>query len=112
MTRSGHRTALCWVSGAELCSFSIAGVYLGYAFQDGRVRMVAIEAIGAVMLASCLLAVGYPTAIAVALGVHGLWDLLHHSVIPTDIPRWYIPFCALVDWVVAAGLLIIWASAG
>jgi len=51
---------------------------------------------------------GYPVVILGALALHGLWDLLHHRLIDTEIPRWYIPFCAIVDWVMAASLFIIW----
>lgn len=95
---------------AALTLVLIAGVYVGYAFQDGRVRSFLIELPSA--LAFCAAAWiglnGYPMVIIMALALHGLWDLLHYRVIDTAMPRWYIPFCAATDWVMAASLFIIW----
>ncbi|KAG1437354.1 hypothetical protein G6F56_013148 [Rhizopus delemar] len=35
-------------------------------------------------------------------GLHGLWDLLHHFTLnKIKVPRWYIPFCFVVDITVA-----------
>lgn len=88
----------------------IAGVYVGYAFKDGRVHSILIELPTALVFsaAAWLGMNGYPDFILAALALHGLWDLLHHRLIDTEIPRWYIPFCAAVDWVMATSLFIIW----
>lgn len=88
----------------------IAGIYVGYAFMDGRVRSIFIQLPTAVAFsAAAWLGInGYPSFIVTALVLHGLWDVLHHNLIDTEIPRWYIPFCAAVDWVMAAGLFFIW----
>lgn len=88
----------------------IAGVYIGYAFMDGRVHNIVIELTTAVVFsaASWLGLNGYPMAIVGALVLHGIWDILHHGLVDTTIPRWYIPFCAVVDWVMAASLIAIW----
>jgi hypothetical protein len=36
----------------------------------------------------------------------------HRERVPTRMPRWYVPFCAVFDWVYAAGLLGIWWKKG
>ena len=88
----------------------IAGVYLGYAFRDGRIRLVLIELVGAVgFTAAAWLGInGYPSIILIALALHGFWDFLHNNFIDTEMPRWYIPFCAVVDWILSGSLFVIW----
>lgn len=95
---------------AALTLVLIAGVYIGYAFKDGRIRSVLIELPTAIgfSIAAWLGINGYPSLIVVALALHGCWDVLHHRFIDTDIPRWYIPFCAVVDWVMAVSLFMMW----
>jgi hypothetical protein len=82
----------------------IAAVYVGFAVADGRPRVIVIEcgiAAVFVLLASAsvtgtawLLVVGYA-----AHGLKDLWQERHHFVANT---RWWPPFCAAVDFVVAA----------
>ncbi|MEO1638958.1 MAG: DUF6010 family protein [Pseudomonadota bacterium] len=88
----------------------IAGVYIGYAFRDGRVRSIVVELSTAVgfAVAAWVGINGYPSVIIAALALHGCWDVLHNNLIDTDMPRWYIPFCAVVDWVMAVCLFMIW----
>ena len=88
----------------------IAGVYLGYAVKDGRARIILIELLGALGFAAAAWGGinGYPAIILVALALHGCWDFLHRSVIETDMPRWYIPFCAVADWIMAGSLFVVW----
>jgi len=95
---------------AAITMVLIAGVYIGYAFKDGRLRSVLTELPTAAgfSFAAWLGMNGYPSLILVALILHGCWDMLHHRYIDTDIPRWYIPFCAVVDWIMAVSLFIIW----
>ena len=85
----------------------IAAVYVGFAVADGRPRVIAIECVVAavfVLLASIsvtgtvwLLVVGY-----VGHGFKDFWQERHHFVGNT---RWWPPFCACVDWVVALVLI-------
>lgn len=97
---------------AALTLILIAGVYLGYAFQDGRLRIILIE----LTIATCFLVAGWlginghPELIIGAFVAHGVWDYLHHPLIDTQMPRWYIPFCALYDLAAGAGLALIWWS--
>jgi uncharacterized protein DUF6010 len=82
----------------------IAGIYGGFAFADGRVGVVLVE--GAALTAFVVLALMglwvAPGFIAVGLALHGAWDLAHRPRgIPTRLPRWYPPFCAVWDFVFA-----------
>jgi len=100
---------------AALTLALIAGVYLGFAFLDGRLSVMFTELLVALAFTGAALAATMfrPVWIAVALGMHGLWDWAHHRErVPTRMPRWYVPFCALYDWVYAAGLLGIWWMKG
>ena len=85
----------------------IAAVYVGFAVADGRPHVIAIECVVAavfVVLASVsftgtawLLVVGYA-----GHGLKDLWQERHHFVVNT---RWWPPFCACIDWVVALVLI-------
>ena len=96
---------------AALTLSLIAGVYLGFAFVDGRLSVMTTELVVALAFTGAALAaaISWPAWIAAALAAHSLWDWAHHQErVPTRMPRWYVPFCAIYDWVYAAGLLGIW----
>jgi hypothetical protein len=86
----------------------IAAVYVGFAVADGRPRVIAVECVVAsvfVLLASAsvtgtawLLVVGYA-----GHGLKDLWQARHQFVVNT---RWWPPFCACVDFVVALVLIV------
>ena len=97
---------------AALTLVLIAGVYLGYAFSDGRVKIIAMEGtVAALFTGAAFYAVTtQPWAVPVAYVAHGAWDVLHHRHVGTTMPRWYVPFCAIYDWVTAAGLTAIWLT--
>jgi hypothetical protein len=100
---------------ASLTLALIAGVYLGFAFSDGRLPVMLTELFVALAFTAAALggAMSWPVWIAVALGAHALWDWAHHRErVPTRMPRWYVPFCAVFDWIYAAGLLGIWWKNG
>ncbi|HUQ63448.1 MAG TPA: hypothetical protein VM121_06835 [Acidimicrobiales bacterium] len=85
----------------------IAAVYVGFAVADGRPRVIVIEiamATAFVLLASVsvtgtawLLVVGY-----VGHGLKDFWQERQQFVANT---RWWPPFCASVDGVVALVLI-------
>jgi hypothetical protein len=86
----------------------IAAVYIGFAVADGRPRVIAVES--SVTFAFVLLAAAAVTGSAwlLVLGYagHGLkdfWQERSHYVAGT---RWWPPFCAAVDWLVAVVLII------
>ena len=86
----------------------IAAVYIGFAVADGRPRVIAVESVVAgvfVVLAAAgvtatvwLLVVGYAG--------HGLKDFWQHRRQYVANTRWWPPFCAAVDWLVAAVLVV------
>ena len=87
-----------------------AGVYLGFALQDGRSSALGVEVVGVALFAAVatvalvrevvwLLAAGY-------FG-HGLWDLIHHRRgIDTAMPWWWVPGCLGYDAVLGAYILL------
>lgn len=94
------------VQALLLCA--IAAVYVGFAVADGRPQVVAIESVIAVLFV--LLAAASVTATAwllvigyTAHGLKDLWQQRHQFVANT---RWWPPFCACIDWVVAVVLIV------
>jgi hypothetical protein len=103
--------ALRWLDQATVQSLllaMIAAVYIGFAVADGRPKIIAVEssiAVAFVLLAAAavtgsawLLVLGYT-----GHGIKDFWQERNHYVAGT---RWWPPFCAAVDWLVAAVLLI------
>lgn len=85
----------------------IGSVYFGFAFKESRKTTRIIE----ISIATLFVSMGIlglwisPWILFTALLLHGIWDLLHHRTnILAEIPRWYIPFCATYDWVMATYL--------
>ena len=86
----------------------IAAVYIGFAVADGRPKVLAVEATVAgafVMLAAVgvtgpawLLVLGYA-----GHGVKDMWQERRQYVANT---RWWPPFCATVDFLVAAVIVV------
>lgn len=91
----------------------IAGIYVGFAVQDGRARIITTEALVAAGFATSAFVGLWVTAWAIptAFALHGIWDVAHHRHVTTRMPRWYVPFCAVYDWVFVAGLSAIWLLA-
>ena len=86
----------------------IAAVYIGFAVADGRPRVIAVES--SVTFAFVLLAAAAVTGSAWLLvlgyaghGLKDLWQERSHYVTGT---RWWPPFCAAVDFLVAIVLII------
>ena len=86
----------------------IAAVYIGFAVADGRPRVIAVEV--AVAAAFFLIAAASVTATAwlLVLGYagHGLKDYWQHRTHFVLNTRWWPPFCAAVDWLVALVLMV------
>ena len=86
----------------------IAAVYIGFAVADGRPRVIAVESAVAglfVVLAATSITA---TAWLLVLGYtgHGLKDAWQQRRQYVANTRWWPPFCAAVDWLVAAILVI------
>jgi hypothetical protein len=86
----------------------IAAVYIGFAVADGRPRVIALECAvaGLFVLLAATAVTGTAWLLVLGYAGHGLkdvWQERRQYVINT---RWWPPFCAAVDWLVAAILLI------
>jgi hypothetical protein len=94
-----------WLDPATVYALSltlIAAVYIGFAVADGRPTVIAVE--------SAVAAAGVtgPAWLLVAgLAGHGFKDLWQHRSHYVASTRWWPPFCLVVDWVVAAILVVL-----
>jgi hypothetical protein len=91
----------------------IASIYVGFAVGDGRPKVIAVEsgiAMGFVMVAAAAIT-GSPWLLVAGLAGHGLKDLWQHRTHFVANTRWWPPFCMVVDWVVAA-IIVVEISAG
>tara|TARA_B100000614_G_scaffold238396_1_gene237216 strand:- start:1908 stop:2324 length:417 start_codon:yes stop_codon:yes gene_type:complete len=82
----------------------IAAIYVGFAIADGRPGELVIETGNALFHAVMAVAGMWVTPWFLVIGytTHGVWDLLHHhGGVRTTVPGWYVPFCVVVDWIVA-----------
>src|SRR5262245_42576832 len=85
----------------------VASYYPLYAVLGGSTRALVLESmVGGVFMAAALL--GFRTSmwiVAMALGGHGVFDLIHGSVMTNPgVPGWWPAFCSAYD-VTAAGYL-------
>jgi hypothetical protein len=90
----------------------IAAVYVGFAVADGRAKVMAVEvAVASIFVVLAAVAVtGSAWLLVVAYAGHGFkdwWQHRHHFVANT---RWWPPFCATIDWLVAAILAVLIAA--
>jgi hypothetical protein len=101
--------AFWWLDAATAYAVGlalIASIYIGFAVADGRTRILVVEcgvAMAFVVLAAAgitgsawLLVIGFT-----AHGVKDSWQQRRQFVSGT---RWWPPFCAAVDWVVALAI--------
>jgi len=110
--------ALRWLDQATVQALLlalIAAVYIGFAVADGRPKVIAVESsvAGAFVLLAAAGVTGPAWLLVLGYAGHGLkdfWQERSHYVAGT---RWWPPFCAAVDWLVAVVLAIeIIAGAG
>ena len=87
----------------------IAAIYIGFAIADGRPRIVIVEsAVAALFVLLAAAAVTGPAWLLVIGFVgHGLKDLWQHRTHFVANTRWWPPFCLVVDWVLAALLIVL-----
>jgi hypothetical protein len=103
--------ALWWLDPGTVHALAItliASVYIGFAVADGRSRIIAIEcgvAAAFVILAS-IAVIGSPWLLVAAYAGHGLKDLWQHRTHLVRGTRWWPPFCATIDFLVASIIAI------
>jgi glutamate dehydrogenase/leucine dehydrogenase len=81
----------------------IAAVYIGFAVADGRWRVIALEcsvAMAFVVIAAAGIT-GSAWLLVLGFAAHGLKDAWQQRARYVSGTRWWPPFCAAVDWVVA-----------
>ena len=93
----------------------IAAVYIGFAVADGRPKVIAVESsiAAAFVLRAAAAITGPAWLLVLGYAGHGLkdfWQERSHYVAGT---RWWPPFFAAVDWLIAVVFIIeITAGAG
>jgi hypothetical protein len=107
--------AFWWLNPATVYALGlvlIASVYIGFAVADGRRTVIAVE-IGVATVFVVLAAIGVigpAWLLVVGLAGHGVKDLWQERRQYVSGTRWWPPFCAAVDWVVAPiiAIEIVW----
>src|SRR3954451_8903126 len=99
--------AFWWLDSSTVYALGlavIAAIYVGFAVADGRPKMIAVEVTVAMtfVLIAAVAATGTPRLLVVGWAGHGLKDAWQHRTDFFPTPRWWPPFCASVDFVVAA----------
>src|ERR1700751_2529680 len=81
----------------------IAAVYIGFSVADGRGHVIAIKSIvaGFFVVVAAVSVSGSAWLLVLGLAGHGLKDLWQHRRHFVRNTRWWPPFCATVDGVVA-----------
>ena len=84
----------------------IAAVYIGFSVADGRWKIIAAESsmAGFFVVIAAMSVTGSAWLLVLGLAGHGLKDLWQHRTQFVRNTRWWPPFCATVDWVVAGTL--------
>jgi hypothetical protein len=107
---------LRWLDPATVYALElslIAAVYIGFAVADGRPRVIAVESTVAALFVLLAATAVTSTAWILVTGYagHGLKDYWQERRRYVANTRWWPPFCAAVDWLVA-GVLVVEIAAG
>ena len=86
----------------------IATIYIGFAVADGRRTVIIVECCVAALFVLIAAAgvTGPGWLLVLGFAGHGLKDLWQHRSQFVANTRWWPPFCLVVDWVVAAILIV------
>lgn len=108
--------AIRWLEPATVQSVFIAliaAVYIGFAVADGRTNVIIVETtIAAAFLVVALVGVSASAWVLVAgYAAHGAKDLWQHRTQFVAGTRWWPPFCATIDFIVA-GVIAVEITAG
>lgn len=104
-----------WARGAVSNLLTlIASIYVGFALVSGSKAEIIKQIAGCsffVVLSLLGLWINW-WFLVVGLFLHGFWDFLHHE--PEGdavVPQWYIPFCAVYDWIIAIFVVYVYVFA-
>ncbi|HET9596420.1 MAG TPA: hypothetical protein VFP65_12600 [Anaeromyxobacteraceae bacterium] len=97
---------LWWLDAATVYAVGLAAIafiYIGFAVADGRVRVIVVECVVAMafVLVAAAGITGSAWLLAFGLAAHGVKDAWQQRRQFVSGTRWWPPFCAAVDWVVA-----------
>jgi uncharacterized protein DUF6010 len=89
----------------------IGSIYYGFALLSHNRNAAIVE----ITVASAFVTMGIlglwvsPWVLIIGLFLHGIWDIAHHNKSSNlvEIPKWYIPFCATYDWIIAIYLVFL-----
>jgi hypothetical protein len=103
--------AFWWLDAVTVYAFGlvlIGAIYIGFAVADGRPKVILVEStVASVFVVIAAIAVtGSVWWIVVGLVGHGLKDLWQHRTRFVGTTRWWPPFCAVVDFIAAAGVAL------
>jgi hypothetical protein len=103
--------ALRWLEPVTLHALYIAfiaAVYIGFAVADGRPRVIAVESsvAAAFLILAAVGVIGSAWLLVAGYGAHGVKDLWQHRTRFVTGTRWWPPFCATIDFLVAAILAV------
>ena len=103
--------ALRWLEPATLHALYlafIAAVYIGFAVADGRPGVIAVESsVAAAFLTLAAVGVtGSAWLLVAGYAAHGVKDLWQHRTRFVAGTRWWPPFCATIDFLVAVILAV------
>jgi hypothetical protein len=100
-----------WLDAATVYAVGlvvIASIYIGFAVADGRRHVIVVEcgvATAFVVIATAAIT-GSPWLLVLGFVGHGLKDLWQHRRQFVTNTHWWPPFCVVVDWVVAAAIIV------
>ena len=103
--------ALWWLDPSTVHALAIsliASVYIGFAVADGRPRVIAIETgvAAAFVIIASIAVTESPWLLVAAYAGHGFKDLWQHRTHLVRGTRWWPPFSATIDWLVASIIAI------
>ena len=104
--------AFWWLDPATVYALGlalIAAIYIGFAVSDGRASVIVVESCVAAVFVVLAAAGVTGSAWLLVLGFtgHGIKDLWQHRSHYVANTRWWPPFCLIVDWVVAAAIVVL-----
>jgi hypothetical protein len=114
--QAGSPLAVRWLDAATVYALElvlIAAIYIGFAVADGRPRVIAVECAVAALFVVLAATAVTATAWLLVLGYtgHGLKDAWQQRRQYVANTRWWPPFCAAVDWLLAT-ILVVAITAG
>jgi len=103
--------AVRWLEPATLHALYIAfiaAVYIGFAVADGRTKVIVVESTmaAAFFVLAAVGVTGSAWLLIAGYAAHGVKDLWQHRTKFVAGTRWWPPFCATVDFLVAAILAL------